>query len=180
LANPVLAKRCGVEMMTEAAREGIAAQATREGMAAKTGAILFARDGSELGRNARRRLARWSNDAPQLRRAYDLKARFAILCSVFTKKGWADWRDGAIALAAVDRGGLPGIDYAGVAALFERYADGLAAYQAERSEWRVCERTLAALGGFKAGGTRSFSASRAAVLQTFRARVEGPAAQPEH
>jgi len=175
LANPVLASRQGVEMMLQAAREAIAAQAMREGMAAKTGEILFARGGDDLGRNARRRLGRWASEASQLRRAYELKNDFARLCSVFTKKRWADWRDDAIALADVDRGGLPAIDYAAAVAVFERYADGLAAYQAERSEWRVCERTLAALGGFKAGGTRSFSATRAAVLQKFGVRASDEA-----
>lgn len=144
-------------------------------MAAKTGAILFAQQKDEPGRNARRRLGRWAQEAPQLRKAYELKNDFARLCSVFTKKGWTEWRDQANALAGIDRGGLPAIEYAGVVGLFARYAEGLATYQGERKEWRACERTLAALAELAPIGTRSFAGARAAVLQKFGARAASEA-----
>ena len=169
--SPASMIRAATAMMEEAASGAIAEQAAREGKAAMTGRILFARRDEKLGRNGKRRLVRWREQAPFLGAAYDTKELFIEYWTKNRVDQWREWADGAKWLV--------GIDYDPVIALVERNLEGLKGYIREASEklgFAGYRATVDAIAGLELEGVRSFAGARAAVLSKFPGKAPGSAA----
>lgn len=174
LVTPASAGRYAAELMLAAASRVIAAQAEREGKTAKTRVLLFSRRRGDLGRTAARRLRTWSNEAPQIGRAYELKEELLDLCTSWRQRSWLDWKGKAARLREVGAEAADRIDYGDVIAIIDRHAAAIDGYREPRlkGEFREYERTLAALAGLAPTGARSFTGTRAAVLQEFGPRPD--------
>ena len=174
LVSTKSAARHAADLMLRAAGEAIAVQAKREGKAAKTRLILFSRRRDDLGRIGTRRLRAWSNDAPATARAYDLKEELLDLFKSWRQREWLDWKEKAARLPEIVDKASTTIDFGGVIALIDRYAEAIEKYQAEvkKGEFREYERTLYRLTELAPTGTRSFRGSCAAILQKFGRRPD--------
>ncbi|MDP2411506.1 MAG: helix-turn-helix domain-containing protein [Pseudolabrys sp.] len=173
LVPPQSVGRYAADLMLRASEAAIAAQAHREGRTAKTRLILFSRRRGDLGRVGARRLWAWSNDAPAIALAYDLKEELLELCGSWRRQGWENWKSGAARLPYIGGEASTRIDYGGVVALIDRYAEGIEGYLQERGAFREYERTLSALADLAPTGARSFAGARAYVLQKFGQRPDG-------
>lgn len=158
--------------MTGGAAEAIARQAALEGKASKTRLILFSRRRDDLRRIGARRLRAGSNTAPPLVRAHRLKEDLLDLCTFWRPRVWEGWKEKAARLREPGEGISARIDYAGVIALIDNYADAITRYgeQVVKGLFREYEKTLAALAELPATGARSFAGTRAAILQRFGRR----------
>jgi Helix-turn-helix domain of transposase family ISL3 len=174
LVPPASAGRHATDLMLQAAGAAIAAQAREECKAAKTRLILFSRRRNDLGRVGQRQLFAWSNQAPVIACAYDLKEELLNLCNSWREEGWRIWKEEAARLPGSVNESAGRIDFRAVISLIDRYAEAIAGYQDRRikGEFLAYERTLAALAARAPSRTRSFTGARAAILQEFGRRPD--------
>jgi hypothetical protein len=174
LVSPVSLVRVSVGLMEEAVGGAIEEQATREGMAARTGRILFARRGHgrpnrhgkfgarKLGRNGTRRLNRWSREAPSLYEAYQCKETFIENWANNRMENWPAWVAAARSLEP--------IDYRPVIAMVESNFDGLKSYILEAKKTigvTAYRATVSEIAALRFPGVYSFAGARAAVLSKY-------------